>query len=341
MGPSRPVADVRRAVRDCVRSIADAAPGALVLAACSGGADSLALAAALAFEAPRAGLRAGAVTVDHQLQAGSGDRAADLVGTLSGLGLAPVLAVAVDVERGGGPEAAARTARYAALSAAATGADAVAVLLGHTLDDQAESVLLGLARGSGGRSLAGMAAVSGPGGLYRRPLLTLRRETTAAACADAGLPVWADPHNADPAYARVRVRNRLLPALEAELGPGIAEALARTASSVRADGDALDDWAGHAYAELAKPGPGRVELDAAELAGLPAAVRRRVLRLAARYVGTTPGSLTAAHLHAVDALLTDWHGQGDVGLPGGRTAFRRYGKLTISGPSGAQESLEG
>jgi tRNA(Ile)-lysidine synthase len=339
MGPSRPVADVRRAVRLCVESIAATQPSALVLAACSGGADSVALAAALAFEAPRAGLRAGAVTVDHRLQAGSAGRAAEVARTLTDLGLEPVVAVAVDVSGAGGPEAAARAARYGALESAATACGAVAVLLGHTLDDQAETVLLGLARGSGARSLAGMAETAGPGGLYRRPLLGIRRGTTQAACADAGLPVWNDPHNLDPAFTRVRVRSGLLPALEAELGPGVAEALARTAALVRDDGDALDDWAAHAFAELAKHTSGGIELAADELAGLPTAVRGRVVRLAALAAGATPGALSAVQLRAVDALLTDWHGQREVALPGGRSAFRRYGKLTLSGPANGEAGV--
>ncbi len=148
-----PVAAVRNAVR---ASLAGLMPGDLVLAACSGGQDSLALAAALAFVAPRAGLRAGAVTVDHGLQEGSAEHAARLMPTLSGLGLDPVLVATVAVAGPGGPEAAARTARYAALEKTAADVGAAAVLLGHTLDDQAETVLLGLARGSGPRSLAGM-----------------------------------------------------------------------------------------------------------------------------------------------------------------------------------------
>ena len=229
-----PVAAVRNAVR---ASLAGLAPGDLVLAACSGGQDSLALAAALAFVAPRAGLRAGAVTVDHGLQEGSADRAASVAATLRGLGLDPVRAVTVTVDGPGGPEAAARAARYAALEKAAADAGAAAVLLGHTLDDQAETVLLGLARGSGPRSLAGMPPRRG---LFIRPLLGVRRSVTAAACAALGLSAWSDPHNADRRFARVRVRLDALPALEAALGPGVAEALARTADQLRDDAEVLE-----------------------------------------------------------------------------------------------------
>lgn len=182
------------------------APRPLVLVACSGGADSMALASALAFEAPKLGVRAGGVTVDHGLQPGSDLRAAEVVARLTALGLTPVESVAVEVGRAGGPEAAARDARYAALDAAAERHSAAAVLLGHTRDDQAETVLLGLARGSGIRSLSGMAATSGAAGRYRRPFLHIDRQTARKACMVQSLPVWDDPHNADPAYTRSRLR---------------------------------------------------------------------------------------------------------------------------------------
>lgn len=320
-GPTAAVAAVRCAVRDALAGL-DAA--ALVLVACSGGADSVALAAATAFEAPRMGLRAGGVTVDHRLQKGSADRAVAVAALLTGLGLEPVESVTVDVAADhGGPEAAARAARYGALDGAAARLGAATVLVGHTLDDQAETVLLGLARGSGTRSLAGMAAVSGR---YRRPFLGVERAMTRAACADLGLPVWDDPHNGDPAFARVRVRADVLPMLEAALGPGMAAALARTAELARDDADALDQWAASSYAELAAADG---SLEVAALAALPPAIRRRVLRVASLRSGTPGGSLAAVHLMAIEALVTDWHGQGSVSLPGGRLAVRRYGKLYI------------
>ncbi|NEC77799.1 tRNA lysidine(34) synthetase TilS, partial [Streptomyces sp. SID7958] len=136
--------------------------------------------------------------------------------------------------------------RYAALDAAAERHGATAVLLGHTRDDQAETVLLGLARGSGIRSLSGMAAVSGADGRYRRPFLQLDRQTARRACMVQSLPVWDDPHNADPAFTRSRLRHEGLPALEKALGKGVVEALARTAQLSRDDADALDAWASRA-----------------------------------------------------------------------------------------------
>jgi len=314
-GLSPAVAAVRNAVR---ASLAAFAPGDLVLAACSGGPDSLALAAALAFVAPRAGLRAGAVTVDHGLQEGSADRAAAVAAALGGLGLEPARSIAVSVDGGGGPEASARTARYAALEAAASDLGATAVLLGHTLDDQAETVLLGLARGSGARSLAGMAPRRG---IYLRPLLGLRRQVTTDACAALGLAPWTDPHNADRRFARVRVRLDALPALEAALGPGVAEALARTAGQLREDAEVLEQ-----IAHGQRSGDGG-PLAAASLAALPGAVRSRVLRSAALAAGCPATALTSAHVTRIDELVTDWRGQRWIDLPGGVRAIRRSGQV--------------
>jgi tRNA(Ile)-lysidine synthase len=324
MGPGVAVAEVRSAVRAC---LSDLAAGDLVLVACSGGADSLALAAAAAFVAPRLGLRAGGVTVDHGLQPGSAERAGEVTATLSALELDPVQSVAVTVPPPGtaaGPEAAARRARYAALDVVAKEYGAVAILLGHTLDDQAETVLLGLARGSGSRSLAGMPARRGP---YRRPLLTVRRASTCAACAELGLVPWQDPHNRDSRFARARVRHQALPALEAALGPGVAEALARTAAQLRADAECLDDLA---FAESG-------QLDADRLSALPQAIRARVLRDAAIMAGCPHGALTAGHVDRIDALVTAWRGQRWVDLPGGVRARRRDGKVWFTSSTAKDE----
>ena len=313
-GPDPAVAQVRSAVRPALT-----ASDQPVLVACSGGADSLALAAAVAFEAPRAGVPAGAVTVDHGLQPGSAARADGTATQLRNLGLDPVTVVRVEVGRDGGPEAAARTARYAALRAAAADHGA-RVALGHTLDDQAETVLLGLGRGSGPRSVAGMVAHRPP---FWRPLLGVRRATTRAACAALELPVWDDPWNDDPAYTRVRLRTEALPLLEEVLGGGVAPALARTAALLREDLDLLDALAA---AELDRL-DGAHGLPAAEVAALPAALRRRVLRGWLR-AGSVP-DLQAVHLAAVDALLTGWRGQGRVDLPGGAGVVRASGTLTL------------
>ncbi|MGW1836579.1 tRNA lysidine(34) synthetase TilS [Streptomyces sp. BBFR2] len=332
MGPHPAVAAIRLAVRRVLHDVltrhcaqAQAGPP-LVLVACSGGADSMALASALAFEAPKLGVRAGGVTVDHGLQAGSDLRAAEVVLRLRALRLDPAEAVTVRVGKEGGPEAAARDARYAALDAAAERHGAAAVLLGHTRDDQAETVLLGLARGSGTRSLSGMAATTGHRGRYRRPFLGVDRQTARTACLIQSLPVWDDPHNTDPAYTRSRLRHEGLPALEKALGKGVVEALARTAQLSRDDADALDSWA--ADAERTVRGA-EGTLDIAGLYALPPAVRRRVLRRAVIDAGAPAGSLFARHIEEVDRLITAWRGQGALNLPGRVGVRRQGGRLVI------------
>jgi tRNA(Ile)-lysidine synthase len=321
-----PIADVRRAVRAVLSNPdtrSDAAP--LVLVALSGGADSLALAAATAFEAPRAGLRAGAVIVDHGLQDASADVAAAASAAARDLGLDPVLVRRVDVSGDGGPEASARDARYAALDAAALETDAALVLLGHTLDDQAETVLLGLARGSGTASLAGMAPRAGR---YARPLLGIRRTTTRQACVDAGLAPWDDPHNTEPTYARVRVRERVLPVLEAELGPGVAEALARTAEQLREDDEAFTRQIDEIIEEICEPAEAGIAVSVGALAANPAALRQRIIRhVVASEFGV---SLSRTQTLEVARLVTDWHGQGPIDLPGGIRSRRERGLIVFS-----------
>ena len=294
----------------------------------------MALAAAAAFEGAKAGWLVGAIVVDHGLHDGSAAVAATVAGRLSIHSalqpLEPVDVVRVEVGTRGGPEAAARDARYAVLRDIATRAEAV-VLLGHTRDDQAETVLLGLARGSGLRSIAGMRPVSG---CFRRPLLDVTRSQTALACAAEGLPVWSDPDNADERFARVRVRRTVLPALEGALGPGIAAALARTAELATADADALDALAmqlgSTAGLEDSAPTGGVVRLAVAPLAAALPALRRRVLRTAALAAGCPGSELFAVHVGELDRLLVDWHGQQGVDLPGPVTAVRRNGWLVFA-----------
>lgn len=326
------VADVRRAVRlDC----ADLVAGSRLIVACSGGADSLALAAAGVFEGQAAGWSVGAAVVDHALQAGSDRVARDVVARLATLGCEPVDLLLVAVGGAGGPEAAARAARYAALDRLAVERDAI-VLLGHTQDDQAETVLLGLARGSGLRSLSGMPSRRDR---FRRPFLGTRRAVTQRACEALGLDAWQDPHNVDRRYTRARVRHEVLPLLERELGPGIAEALARTADLARLDADALDALAGLLYGS-AVLAPGRLSVEV--LADALPAVRRRVLRLAAVAAGAPAGDVTAHHVDEADRLLTHWHGQLGIDLPGRVSAHRGDGELRfVQAPTGHQPGTKG
>jgi tRNA(Ile)-lysidine synthase len=324
-GPAPAVAATRVAVRD---ALADAPPDGLVLVACSGGPDSLALAAATAFVAPRLGLRAGAVVVDHGLQDGSAQVAARAADQCRGLGLDPVLVRRVQVGTDGGPEAAARTARYAALGSAAARLDAAVVLLGHTLDDQAEQVLLALARGSGARSLAGMPARRG---VYRRPFLGLRRATTLAACAAAGLDPWHDPTNTTGTGRRTRVRTEVMPLLADVLGPGVTPALARTADQLR-DAAEVVDGAAAALLTEARTDDGALPVEA--LTQAPAAVRRAALRTMAVEAGSPAGSLGWRHVAALEALVVNWHGQGPVHLPGPVLARRDCGRLRVEPSTG-------
>ncbi|PRB09662.1 MULTISPECIES: tRNA lysidine(34) synthetase TilS [unclassified Microbacterium] len=329
--PSLPpaVAEIRLAVRT---ALAELPEGATVIVALSGGADSLALAAAVGFEAPKLGLRAASLTVDHGLQEGSDAVALRAAKTAAGLGLDP-LVVRVEVGEEGGPEAAARDARHRVLRDAASDVAAAAVLLGHTLDDQAETVLLGLARGSGATSLQGMAPVreDDDGLRWIRPLLGVRRETTRAFCTASDIEFWDDPHNSESRFARVRVRERVLPVLESELGPGIAEALARTAEQLREDAEAFDEMIHETIEDIVEHAEAGISVSVAALAANPAALRNRIIRLV---VDSEFGaSLTRTQTVEVARLATDWSGQGPIDLPGcsatrvgGRIVFTASGR---------------
>ena len=309
---------IRSAVREC---LSGCSAGDTVLVAVSGGADSLALAAALVPESKSALINLVGVTIDHQLQKNSSEQATKVFAQLSELGISQIEIVKVDVEMVDGLEASARRARYAALDAVAEKLNANLIFLGHTLNDQAESVLLGLARGSGARSLSGMARYTGK---YCRPLLEITRSETLAACTENNLTPWIDPHNSDSQFARVRVRTDALPKLEESIGPGITEALARSADLLRDDADALDGWAVQVAAEL-----DLADLEITALADLPKAVRTRLLRMAIYAAGAPMGSITADHVASVEALVTSWHGQGACSLPGGVKVSRISGRLSL------------
>ena len=319
----------RRAVRDALRAeLGRGRPGSassrgLVLVALSGGADSLALAAATAFEAAREGFSAGAVVVDHGLQAGS-DRVAERAAAQAReLGLDPVIERRAEVPIGanvGGPEAAAREARYVVLVQAAREVGASAILTAHTRDDQAEQVLLGLARGSGARSLAGIPPRRELAGgiVVLRPFVRaesgITRVVTEAACAEAGVDAWQDPQNADPAYTRVRVRATVLPLLERELGPGVAAGLARSAELAREDAEAFDAMVAEQIEEIVEHAEAGIAVSTAALAANPAALRHRIIRRVAE--AEFGRELSREHTLAVAALVTHWRGQGPIEVPG-------------------------
>ena len=310
------------AVRNAVRTwLENYEAGDTVLVAVSGGADSLALAHALSIEAKEFVITVIGVTVDHQLQEQSGTQAEKVKEQLKNFGLDCIVRK-VNVDLKNGLEASARKARYEALQEVANEQRAVAVFLGHTRDDQAETVLLGLARGSGTRSLSGMAHHNG---LYLRPLLEITRVQNENYCEEMKLQYWNDPHNENPDFSRVRVRNEALPVLEKSIGPGIAEALARSAHLLRDDADALDHWAKREELHLDLS-----DLDCAHLESLPRAIRTRVIRSAIYAAGAPAGMVTLEHVSAVEALISAWSGQGALNLPGGVKVERISGRLSLS-----------
>jgi tRNA(Ile)-lysidine synthase len=311
------------AIRNAVREqLERCEAGDCILVAVSGGADSLALAYATLVESTPLAIKAIAVTIDHQLQEKSSDQAAKVEKQLRAMGYQDVVVAKVKVSLESGLEAGARSARYEALQRIALEKNAVKVLLGHTRDDQAESVLLGLARGSGTRSLSGMASENG---IYLRPLLALTRGQTEAACTEFGIEYWNDPHNENHDFSRVRVRLEVLPVMEEQIGPGIAAALARSAALLRDDADALDAIAS---AEISRHN--LTDLECSALEHLPRAIRTRILRTAIYAAGAPSGSISADHIGAVEALVTSWHGQGLVSLPGGVKVERISGRLSLS-----------
>lgn len=313
-------------IRSAVRSeLSNCSPGDVVIVACSGGADSLALAYAVSKEAEKLALQIVGVTIDHQLQSNSRVQAETVVKQLGSMGIVTSEIIPVTVDVTDGMEASARRARYQALDEAAQRHGATKVFLGHTRDDQAETVLLGLARGSGTRSLSGMAPVMGK---YVRPLLGITREQSVAACVEANVKPWDDPHNQDRQYLRVRVRLDGLPALERTIGPGVGAALARSAALLRDDADALDEWATREFQGLDPE-----QMEVSTLADLPRAIRSRLIRAGIYACGAPQGSVTADHVGAVEALVTLWHGQGEVSLPGGVKARRISGRLSLLPPT--------
>ncbi len=328
----------------CRRAVAEALedldPGTGILVACSGGADSLGLAAAAAWVSTRATLGVAAVIIDHAIQDDSAAVAAEAAATCELLGLRASV-ITVSVGSHGGPEAAARAARYAALEQAALDAGAGAVLLGHTREDQAETVLLRLARGSGARSLA---AMSPRAGLWRRPFLDLPRSTVCSAAAEAlsviGRSPWADPHNDDPAFARVRVRG-VLPLLDDALGGGAVLGLARSASLLRDDADALDALASEVFDRIVREEAGSWSADCAELHDLVPALRSRVLRSMALAAGAPADSVGFDRVRTLDAFVTNWHGQAEASLPGGVRADRSCGRLCLHSSSADRRSIGG
>lgn len=336
-------------------AVASDAP--LVLVACSGGRDSMALAAVSHIVCTSMGVRCGAVIVDHGLQAGSEQVASEAADRCHALGLGPVIMRNATVQaRGEGLEAAARQARYDELCAAAHESGAIAVLLAHTMDDQAETVLIGLLRSRGVDALAGMPQVfTRSGATFARPLLTLTRAETTGICEDLGVEYWDDPTNGDAVDGelpddyplRSRVRHDLLPAIERFAGFNVTRHFAESARLARMDKEYLDqrsdevmgeavaavDWPASSAAvstdtpracaadDTNDSGHGiGLMIGVKRIAREPEAIRLRVIAHALSQAGV---NASAAQIAAIDRLVVDWHGQGGVSLPRGYSANRK------------------
>jgi len=313
--------ELRQAVRFWFEKLE---PNSKVCIGVSGGADSLALAAAAKLESKNFSIDLVAVIVDHGLQANSAEIAEFAKQQLIKLGFQDIFVGRASVQITDGLEASARRARYKVFQQAIETYGPNTFLLGHTKNDQAEGVLLGLARGSGTKSLSGMQEVSG---IFVRPLLGIDRATTEIACHESNIEYWVDPHNSNQDFTRVRVRENILPLLENEIGPGIIDALARSAKILREDATALDEWAESVFRQV-KP----MDIEISILDGLPVAVRSRVLRMAIYAAGAPAGSISAAHLEPIEAFVSDWRGQGHTSLPGGVKVCRISGRLSLSKP---------
>ena len=318
----------------------------LVLVACSGGRDSMALAAVTHIVCGMLGLRCGAVVVDHQLQAGSTDIALDTAARCSILGLDPVAVRFVQVDPAGqGEEAAARDARYAALTEEARACGASAVLLAHTCDDQAETIIMGLLRSGGVDALCGMPASSERDGVtLLRPFLALTRAQTTGICRDLSITWWDDPTNGDgiPFGQRLpngyplrsRIRHDVMPVLEELAGSDVAKHLAQYAAGAVSDREYLDDQASTAYqgsVRIETASSHGVSLDVRTLEVQPAAIRRRVI---ARACASLDVPVSARHIEAIERLIIDWHGQHAVSLPSGYQAFRQKHVIRVCQDSG-------
>ena len=301
---------IRLVVRNCLTS--NTKPGQKLLVAVSGGADSLALAAACEFEAKKLGVKIAAAVIDHSLQKDSDKVAAQTAKTLVSLGFEEVVIKKITVGKAGGPEAAARTARYTALETLRQKTKSNFVVLGHTSSDQAETVLLGLVRGSGSKSLSGMSEKTG---FLLRPLLGIERATTEAFCKDSRIKYWSDPQNKDEKFLRVMIRKNVLPFLEKQLGGSVAASLVRTSDQLREDNTYLESQADKSFKKYAKVSSSGISFDAKAIEKLPAAILNRVIKKALDSFGSES---SRTHVLAVSDLVLSWHGQKPLALPGVR-----------------------
>jgi len=304
-----PPIEMQNAVQNLLK---DFDAGDYVLVGCSGGADSLALAWTTLVVGKRLELKTGVIIVDHQLFPESNSVALNAKKQCEDLGIEEVIIKKVNVEQTHeGLEAAARIARYEAFENVLQETNAQVILLAHTQDDQAETVLMRLTRGSGAKSLSGMAQVSGK---YLRPFLHLRKKLVHDSLDLIGLKAWQDPANTDHQFLRVKVRHELMPKIVEVLGASAISSLDKTSQLLRLDNQALEELAQQFFESQKDVKTNGLEIS--ELEKLPEAIRTRVLRICAIASGVHPGPFSFEHIEAIDALVKNWHGQGNVDLPG-------------------------
>lgn len=302
---NNPPSNLQNAVTNLIKEFE---PADTIFVACSGGADSLALAWTSQVVTKRLGLKLIAVIIDHQLFQDSSKVALDAKLKCESFGIEKVIIKKVNVEEDKeGLESAARKARYDAIEELVIEYNAKAVLLAHTQDDQAETMLMRLTRGSGAKSLSAMKEISGK---YLRPFLHIRKKELMESLKAKGLTFWEDPANTDFKFLRAKVRHQLIPKLIEVLGDSAIEALDRTSDLLKEDNEALDLIAEQNFKNLNR------ELKVNELAKLPSAVRKRIIKIAALEAGVIPGPFSYEHIEAIDALVTKWRGQGNIDLPG-------------------------
>ena len=302
---NNPPINLQNAVNNLLK---DFEPADNILVACSGGADSLALAWTSQVVTKRIGLNLIAVIIDHQLIKESTQVAQDAKKKCEDFGIEKVVIKQIEVKDDkDGLEAAARKARYEAFEESVNEFNAKAVLLAHTQDDQAETMLMRLTRGSGAKSLSAMKEVSGK---YLRPFLHIRKQVLVDALEKENISYWQDPANTNYKFLRAKVRHELMPKLIEVLGESAIDSLDRTSGLLKEDNEALESIALESYEKLNK------ELKVQELEKLPTAIRKRVIKIAALNSGVTPGPFSFEHIEAIDALVTNWRGQGNVDLPG-------------------------
>lgn len=327
---SKAVMTTRKAVKDSLADAGILTSQQFILVGLSGGADSLALAAAVAWVAERNSFTAGAIIVNHNLQEGSREVAETAAKQAESLGLAPVIIKDVSVPNScdaGGPENAARIARYQAFEEVLDMTGASRVLTAHTKNDNAEQVLISIARGSGTRSLAGIRKERDY--LIRPFLNSVSRDCTVQACRDQNLTIWNDPQNKHTIYTRVRVRETVIPVLQQELGEHVVDSLNRTAELAAIDADAFDWMVDRLVKDINIDvlTDSSVSVQVSQLKEFPEGILSRVVRKIIQ--DRFDCSITSEQTSNVVKLITNWHGQKFINTAG-VTVKRADGRLVFS-----------